>query len=243
MNISRNYLIAGGVGAALLLSGLAYWLWGGDGTPATSQISSGACTPIQTVTVTKDDFVIGTATAPITLVEYGSQTCSVCARFQTDVLPRLSATYIKTGLVRFVFRDFQRNRIDVAASVLGRCLGREAFLPFTDMLFENQAVWMNREDQDVLAGLKEMTRRAGMSEADFLACMKNDGEAQRLVAQTEKASKDYCVDGTPTFLLNGTKVDVRGSMIEDLDAALRAELKKIGVTPPPLVDAASAASE
>jgi protein-disulfide isomerase len=226
--LNRAALIAGGLAAFFVLGGLSYWLLSGE----TEQIAGGSCKPIETVTVSEDDFTIGDAKAPITLVEYASQTCSVCAAFQRDALPTIKATYIETGLVRLVFRDFQRNRVDLAASVLGRCMGREAFMPFTDLLLENQDVWMHRADQDVVAGLREMTRRAGMTNEDFDACMKNEDQAKRLVETRDKAVKDYCVEGTPTFLLNGKKINLKGSPLEAMDKRLRDEMKALGLEAP-----------
>ena len=234
-NLSRTQLIAGGGVSALLIGGLLFWWLGGE----TPQVAGGSCKPVETVTVTQDDFTLGEAAAPVTLVEYASQTCGACANFNRDVLPKIEETYVKTGLVRFVFRDFQRNRVDLAASVLGRCLGREAFLPFTDLLFKNQETWMNREDQDAVAGLREMTRRAGMTDAEFEACLKREDEAKRLVAIRDTAAKDYCLEGTPTFLLNGKKLVLKGDLFESLDVQLRTELKALGVDVPASAPAAA----
>lgn len=225
---NRTYLIAGGLATFFVLGGLSYWLLSGE----TEQVAGGSCKPIETVAVTDDDFTMGDAKAPITLVEYASQTCGACASFNRDAFPKIEETYIKTGLVRFVFRDFQRNRVDLAASVLGRCLGRDAFTPFTDLLFANQDTWMHREDQDAVAGLKEMTRRAGMTNEEFDACMKNEDQAKRLVEARNKAEKDYCLEGTPTFLLNGKKINLKGSPLESLDKHLREEMKTLGLEAP-----------
>jgi protein-disulfide isomerase len=229
---TRPQMIASGVGALAVVAGLSFWFLGGDPAQLVGDGSGGACKPIETVAVTDDDFTVGVAKAPITLVEYASQTCVHCAAFHREAWPTIEATYVKTGLVRFVFRDFQRNRVDLVASVLGRCMGRDAFVPFTDLLFDNQETWMNRADQDALAGLREMTRRAGMTNSEFDACLKKEDEAKRLIAIREKAVKDHCLEGTPTFLLNGKKLDLKGPLLEALDEQLRSELKARGVKAP-----------
>lgn len=242
VKIETPHLIAGGVAAVALLGGLGYWLMSESGSPTdqiAQDIQSGECKALETVTVSADDWTFGDASAPITLVEYASQTCSHCAEFSRDVWPKLKANYVTPGHVRFVFREFQRNRIDLAASVLGRCLGREAFIPFTEMLFENQMAWMAREDQDIVAGLREMSRRAGMSNEEFEACMKKEDEAKRLSDQRDKAMKDYCIDATPTLIMNGKKMAAEATTYEGLDAALRAELTKLGKTPPPATGAST----
>ncbi|MEQ1866516.1 MAG: thioredoxin domain-containing protein [Micropepsaceae bacterium] len=229
---TRPQLIAGSAGVLTVVAGLSFWFFSGGPAQLSGDGSGGTCNPIETAAVIDDDFTVGEANAPITLVEYASQTCVHCAAFHRDAWPTIEATYVKTGLVRFVFRDFQRNRVDLAASVLGRCMGRDAFMAFTGLLFENQETWMNRADQDALAGLREMTRRAGMTNSEFDACMKKEDEAKRLVAIREKAVKDYCLEGTPTFLLNGKKLDLKGPLLEALDEQLRSELKTRGVEAP-----------
>ena len=242
-NLNRSHLIVACVGVLAVVAGFSFWLLGGFTLQLAGDGSGGTCKPIETVAVTDDDFTMGEAKAPITLVEYASQTCVHCAAFHRDAWPTIEANYVKTGLVRFVFRDFQRNRVDLAASVLGRCMGRDAFIPFTDLLFENQETWMNREDQDALAGLREMTRRAGMTNAEFDACMKKEDDAKRLVAIREKAVKDHCLEGTPTFLLNGKTLDLKGPLLEALDEQLRSELKALGVAVPAKADATVPASD
>jgi protein-disulfide isomerase len=236
-NLNRPLVIAGGIGALFVSGGLSFWLVSGAADQVASGVDAGSCKPIETVAVSDDDFTLGDAKAPITLVEYASQTCGACASFNRDVFPKIEETYIKTGLVRFVFRDFQRNRVDLAASVLGRCLGRDAFIPFTDLLFANQDTWMNREDQDAVAGLKEMTRRAGMTNEDFDSCLKKEDDAKRLIEIRDKAKNDYCLEGTPTFLLNGKKLDLKGGPPDGLDRHLSAELKALGVAVPPTAPA------
>lgn len=228
----QRVLIGGAVGVLALAGGLSYWLIRGADSTDTAEIIDASCVPLTNVTVTDDDYVIGDKNAPVTLVEYLSQTCSHCAEFRRDEIPKIEEAYVKTGKLRIVFREMHRNNIDVAASVLGRCLGRDAFLPFTDMLLEQQSVWMMRDDQDVIAGLKEMARRAGMSSGDFDECLKKQDLATSLAKASNKAAKDYCITGTPTLLLNGKKIEGLGISHEKLDASIREELKKAGVSVP-----------
>ncbi|WP_345894582.1 thioredoxin domain-containing protein [Vibrio campbellii] len=44
--------------------------------------------------------VLGSARAPVTIVEYGSLTCGYCVRFHREVLPLIKTRYIDTGQVR-----------------------------------------------------------------------------------------------------------------------------------------------
>ena len=53
--------------------------------------------------------MIGDESAPITIIEYASMSCSHCADFHTNTLPELKKEYIDTGIVRMVFRDYPFN--------------------------------------------------------------------------------------------------------------------------------------
>ena len=51
----------------------------------------------------------------VPVIEYGSLTCPHCATFSREIFPELKKDYIDTGKVRFIFREFSRNPLDVAA--------------------------------------------------------------------------------------------------------------------------------
>jgi protein-disulfide isomerase len=236
VNINTSWIVGGFV-LLLALAGGLFWLSGPHDpahavetkvatkeAPAVAATPPAVCVPKGTFDVSAEDFAVGDAKAPITIVEFLSQTCAHCAAFHAEAFPKLNATYIKKGIVRLVVRDFQRNQVDMAASVVGRCLGRESFLKFTDSLLENQPTWLARPDQDIRAGLKDMAQRAGMSGEAFEVCLKQEAEAKRLLAISIQAQKDYCIEGTPTFLLNGKKLDEVGTF-EELDAYIQAEIK------------------
>lgn len=228
----KRLLAGGGVALALLLGGGAYFYMSQNKIEETPVVEAD-CVPKTEVAITDEDYIIGDKNAPVTLVEYLSQTCSHCAEFRANEIPKIEESFVKTGKVRIVFRELHRNNIDVAASVLGRCLGREGFLPFTDMLLANQQSWMMREDQNIGEGLREMARRAGMSSGDFDTCLKNQELAKKLAEKSQSDAKDYCITGTPTLLLNGKKLEGMSTAHEKLDAAIREELKKAGVEVPP----------
>jgi protein-disulfide isomerase len=228
----KRLLAGGGVALALLLGGGVYFYMSQNKIEEAVVVDAD-CVPKTEVVVTDEDYIIGDKNAPVTLVEYLSQTCSHCAEFRANEIPKIEESFVKNGKLRIVFRELHRNNIDIAASVLGRCLGRDGFLPFTDMLLENQQSWMMREDQNIVEGLREMARRAGMSSGDFETCLKNQDLAKKLAEKSQADAKDYCITGTPTLLLNGRKLEGIDTAYVKLDAAIREEMKKAGVEVPP----------
>lgn len=243
MNLDRNTMIAGGVAAAVLLGGAGYWAFG-TGTGAkedeVTQVTAD-CKPIETYEVTDADYTLGKADAPVTFIEYASMTCPHCAQFSTVVLPKLKEQYIDKGYVRYVFREYPIDRVALTASVVGRCLPKDAYIPYVELMYSELMTWVRSEDPR--NALKEMARRAGMSGDEFEKCLSTDADAKRVLAVQQKAMKDYCVGGTPTFLLNG-KVIASGEILwETLDSKLREAAKEKGVTIPAAATDAAAPAE
>ena len=227
-SFDRNTLIGIGVAALILVGGGGYWLLGKS--PSGPVVANGECKAIETFEVTAADYTLGKADAPITFIEYASMTCPHCAQFSNDILPQLKANYVDKGYVRYVFREYPLDRIALTASVVGRCLPKDAYIPYVELMFSELMTW--GRSQDPRSSIKEMARRAGMSGEEFEKCLSKEDDAKRVLAVQEKAIKDYCVGGTPTFLVNG-KVIGSGEMLwTDLDGKLREAAKAKGVTIP-----------
>ncbi len=82
----------------ILLMGLAII---GLATASAAALAAGALPPVG-----PGDSVLGSAKAPVTVIEYASLTCPHCARFENDIFPRIKTELIDTGKIRYVFRDF-----------------------------------------------------------------------------------------------------------------------------------------
>jgi protein-disulfide isomerase len=82
---------------------------------------------VRAVSVADDGRVQGKPDAPLTLIEYSDFTCGYCLKFFKETLPKLQATYIDTGKVRFVYRDYPRadRGVGVEAAVAARCAGAQ----------------------------------------------------------------------------------------------------------------------
>jgi protein-disulfide isomerase len=158
----------------------------------------------------------------VTVIEYGSLTCSHCATFATDVFPAFQKAYIDTGKVHFIFREFARNPLDLAAFVLARCEGDDKALATIDLLFAEQEKWafVNNPLEALIAAL----RPTGMSHDQAMACLKDQPKADALTKVLNAAIQDVKVQGTPTFVIDGKVYDGELSMA-DLDAILKPLIK------------------
>ena len=163
----------------------------------------------------------GSKDAPVTIIEYASMTCSHCAHFHETTYPTLKSKYIDTGKVRFTLREFPFDPIAVAGFMVARCAGdkREAMI---GLLFSQQKNWAFSDKP--LQGLTALVKQTGMSQEKFDACLQDKALYANVNQVFEKASKQFKVDSTPTFFINGKKVSGALSP-EELDKQLEPLLK------------------
>jgi protein-disulfide isomerase len=160
--------------------------------------------------------------AGVPIVEYGSLTCPHCAAFAREVMPKLKAQYIDAGKVHFIFREFSRNPLDVAAFVLARCVGDDKALATIDLLFAEQDKWAFVDSP--LEPLLAAVRPTGLSREKAMACLKDQSKADAMQKIVKNAEDVVKVQGTPTFVIDGKVYGGELSMA-DFDAILKPLVK------------------
>jgi protein-disulfide isomerase len=149
--------------------------------------------------VTDDGRIRGRVDAPITLIEYSDFTCGYCVKFFKETWPRLQASYIDTGKVRFVYRDYPRadQGVGVEAAVAARCAGAQGqYWPMHDRLFSDGG----RLDP---ASFKTYAKAIGLDQTAFAKCF---GERQYLesIFRDRQEANRWGFHGTPGFILMRT---------------------------------------
>jgi protein-disulfide isomerase len=163
------------------------------------------------------DIAEGKADAPATIIEYASMTCSHCAAFHKDVWPALKAKYIDTGKAKLILREFPLDPLATGAFMLARCAGPDKRDAVVDRLFDHQADWAFAANP--LFKLKEQLIAAGMPEADFEACLKNQRLFDQVKAMRDAAASKLDITSTPTFFVNGQRLS-GGHSLETFDKIL-----------------------
>jgi protein-disulfide isomerase len=173
--------------------------------------------------------VLGATDAPVTLIEYASVTCTHCAAFHEENWERLKTQYIDTGRVRYVLREFPTPpaAVAVAGFQLARCGGAtpEQYYTRVGELFRQQgAIFASGTMEGVRAKFVEIGAAAGLTEQQVLQCISDESGAER-IRETVEASRELNITGTPTFVLNGRKVEDASVVTwEGLSRILDAEL-------------------
>ena len=175
--------------------------------------------------VTADDMSLGDASAPVTVIEYASVSCSHCARWNKDVFPAFKAKYIDTGKVHHVLRELitEPRQLAAAGFLLARCTGKDKYFSTLDQVFHAQDEIF--QTGDIRGPLVAIAGQAGMSEQQFNACVGDDKALNALNARAENWGRTAKITGTPTFDVNGKRLDGEQTLAA-LDAAIASAAKK-----------------
>ena len=194
-------------GAALSVAAGGTLLALSSGLSVAQQKKGPAEVPVEELMKAGDlaETAIGAADAKITIVEYGSMTCGHCANFSTKVFPELKTKYIDTNKVRFVFREFPLDNLAAAASMLARCAGGDKTFPMVETLYEKQADWAFTNGNPV-PKLFDIAKQAGFTQESFDKCLTDQKLLEQITAQRTSASDKFGVSSTPTFFVNGKRL-------------------------------------
>ena len=169
------------------------------------------------------DIALGQESAPVTVIEYASFTCSHCAAFHDENMPKLKAEYIDTGKVKFIQRDVYFDAVGLWAGILARCGGDDKYYAVSDMIMGEQKTWLAASDGDgIAANLRKIGAKAGMTAEQMDACWNDKQKVADLIATFQKNATADEIEGTPTFIIAGEKV--QNQPWEDLKKIIDAKL-------------------
>jgi hypothetical protein len=181
-----------------------------------------------TVTVSPEGgHVLGNPDAPLKLVEYASHTCGACAAFATQGKPDLKQDYITSGVVSIEQREVFLNTFDVVLATMIQCGPPERVHALSDEVWGNLQQVMSGVQQNgeaiqaagnlpieqrfvriaELAGFLEFFAARGLSADEARMCLSDAESIETMVRELDALAQEDEVTGTPTFFLNGERVD------------------------------------
>jgi protein-disulfide isomerase len=169
-----------------------------------------------------DDMSLGNPAAKVTVQEYASVGCPICARWYQEVYPAFKTKYIDTNRIHFVSKEMLVGggvEVTVAASgfLIARCAGKDKYFAVVDALYKNQEQAFQAPRETLL----NIARSVGMNDAQFNTCVNDEKAIQALNDRVEKHNKEG-VDSTPTFIINGKKMEPGYHSLEEIDAVIKA---------------------
>jgi protein-disulfide isomerase len=142
---------------------------------------------------------LGSASAKVTIIEYGDFGCTTCRGWeQAGVLKQIVATY--GDQVHFVWRDYPIiTAQSPQAADAGQCaFDQGKFWQYHDLLYAKQPALSISE-------LKSYAVQIGLNTTQFDPCL-DLGQDKAKVNQSMAEARGYGFIGTPSFIVNGQKV-------------------------------------
>lgn len=170
--------------------------------------------------VPTDGMVYGDPGATVTVTEYLDFQCPVCLRAGLTVLDEIVQRYVEAGQAKLEIKPIAiLGDESVAATEAAHCAADQGlFWPYHDILFANQG----EENDGGFSGnrLKDFAARQGLDATAFASCL-DSGTYESLVRSNTEDAMEQGVEGTPTILVNGAKVE---TSVDAIAAAIEAVL-------------------
>jgi len=147
--------------------------------------------------------ILGSTSAPVTLVEFGDYQCHFCNVFFHETEGRILEDYVDTGKVRIIFKDYHIIGPDsVEASHGAHCAGGQGlFWEYHDVLYENWTGenngWASYENLEGFA-----SEMPGLDLGEWVQCMQDRPYSAAILASNRDA-KALGLSATPSFFVIG----------------------------------------
>lgn len=210
------------VAGALIAFAVVYSLGGAKRAGAPKETASAA--QQEAKLYDDSDPFLGNPEAPVTIVEFSDFQCPFCGRFFKTTEPQIIEKYVKTGKVKFVYRDFaflgEESQWAAEAAECANAQGK--FWEYHDYLFNHQRG--ENEGAFSKANLKRFAGTAGLDMGAFNACF-DSGKYTEEVRKDSSDGRALGVSGTPTNFINGIAV-VGALPFEEFAKIIEEELNK-----------------
>jgi len=147
----------------------------------------------------------GSQDAPVHIAEFFSFSCPHCANFYATTFQKIKSKYIDTGKVLWTSYEVYFDRQGLHAAIVARCGGEDAYTAVKELLLIKQREWLYANDY--MSELKKYGKIIGMPHNTVGSCVKNNSFAKELVNLSKQALIEYNITSTPTFYIDGDKIE------------------------------------
>ena len=148
-------------------------------------------------------YLKGSPSAPIEITEFADYQCPFCQTFATLQMPTIDDRLIKTGRVRWRYRDFplQQHPFARLAAHSAACADEQGkYWEQHQRIYEGQPEWSAARDAGPI--FRRYARDSGLDLGRYDSCMKAGKYAGRIQASYNEGVQ-LGVSSTPTLLVSG----------------------------------------
>ena len=141
----------------------------------------------------------------VDIIEFSSFSCSHCAEFHNKTLQELKESSVYKN-INFYLIDFPLNQAAFYATIVANC--NEGIRPsYVDSVYGNYYVWTKASSgEEIIELLNSYGLQHGLGDEELQSCLKDEDSHNRLLSLQVDAQNIFGVESTPTFLINGEKV-------------------------------------
>jgi len=165
-----------------------------------------------------DRNVLGSADAPVELVEFSDFRCPACMDANSTLSTPLRQL-IDEGTARLVHKHMlviDRENTSLNAAEAAECAADQGYYwAFHDMLFANQPTQGTKWSRDAM---KQYARALGLDTESFNQCMDSQKYRQKVLADSNEGYTTPGITGTPSFLVNGNLLRLQRTYFEVIEA-------------------------
>jgi protein-disulfide isomerase len=148
-------------------------------------------------------YLKGSPDAPVEITEFADYQCPFCQTFATLQMPTIEERLIKTGRVRWRYRDFplQQHPFARLAAHSAACADEQGkYWDQHQRIYEGQSEWAGARNAGPV--FRNYARDSGLDLGRYDACMKAGKYAGRIQASYNEGVQ-LGVSSTPTLLVSG----------------------------------------
>ena len=146
-------------------------------------------------------YLKGSPNAPVEITEFADYQCPFCQTFATLQMPTIEERLIKTGRLRWRYRDFplQQHSFSRLAAHSAACADEQGkYWLQHDRIYEGQAEWAAARNAGPV--FRRYAQASGLDLGRYDACMKAGKYAGRIQASVNEGVQ-LGVNSTPTLLV------------------------------------------
>lgn len=148
-------------------------------------------------------YLKGSPDAPVEITEYADYQCPFCQTFATLQMPTIEDRLVRTGRVRWRYRDFplQQHQFSRLAAHSAACADEQGkYWDQHQRIYEGQPEWSTARDAGSI--FRNYAQATGLDLNRYDACMKAGKYAGRIQASYNEGVQ-VGVASTPTLLVSG----------------------------------------
>ena len=142
----------------------------------------------------------------VDVIEFSSFSCSHCAAFHSETLNEIKESDVYKNINYYIV-DYPLNQAAFYASIIANC-NSEIRPSYTDSVYENYEVWTKSETgEEIIELLNNYGLQLGLEDEQLQSCLNNESLQNNILSLQVAAQSNFGVQSTPTFLIDGEKLE------------------------------------